>query len=621
MRSINDAPASEKTQEKSSNDAPPDGGSAAWIAVSPSEISWIGSTQVCLLFFTGTPAGWLSDIGYFRHVLATGSVLQVLGIFCAAQATKYWQVLISQGICVGLGNGLVFCPTLAVVSTYFDRRKSLAIGIGMAGSSTGGLIFPSMVRQLLPQIGFSWTMRSIGFLQLATLCIVNALMRTRIPPAKAKRVVDREAFKDPVYSFYAASMFFNLLGVYFAFYYIASFAHSNLPDTFTYEKSLDLLLILNGVGLVGRIVPNYLADRYTGAINMLLPMSTLCGILCLSWTAVGSASGMYAWTCIYAIAAAAVQSMTPAALAGLTENLQLVGIRAYRIYSAVALTFYSATAYRRLTSFAKAHLRLYFASKIMSLYNQLVLFGDSMFEFSIDAQNGYSFHAALQALVVRRLDVINRGFAGYTTRNALELLPKIIPPPSPSTPRIEYLAILFGPNDVILPLPTTSQHIPVEEYQDNLRKIVTHPNITAHNPKIFLVAPPPLNEIKTAQSDLAKGHPQAIREAAVAQKYSEAVRKVAQAVPEVILIDLFKAITDAANAATLDFNSNEPPLGHPGGRAGALETLIPDGLHLGGEGYKVLYDLLQPHIGPLSDTEEGWVFPDWRILNPGDNLS
>ncbi|EXA31434.1 hypothetical protein NW760_014592 [Fusarium oxysporum] len=256
-----------------------------------------------------------------------------------------------------------------------------------------------------------------------------------------------------------------------------------------------------------------------------------------------------------------------------------------------------------------------------SLYNQIVLFGDSLFELGIDVQSGYSFHAALQALVIRRLDVINRGFSGYTTRNALELLYKIIPPPSPSSPRIEYLAILFGPNDAILPLPTTSQHIPVEEYQDNLRKIVTHPNVTAHNPKILLVVPPPLNEIKTAQSDLKKGHPQAIRKAAISQKYSEAVRKVAQAVPEVVLIDLFTAITDAANAATPGFNSNEFPLGHPGGRVGALETLIPDGLHLGGEGYKILYDLLQPHIGPFPDTDEGWVFPDWRILNPGDTLS
>ena len=45
---------------------------------------------------------------------------------------------------------------------------------------------------------------------------------------------------------------------------------------------------------------------------------------------------MYAWTCIYAVTAAAVQSMTPAALAGLTENLQLVGVRVGMVFTIVS---------------------------------------------------------------------------------------------------------------------------------------------------------------------------------------------------------------------------------------------------------------------------------------------
>lgn len=43
------------------------------------------------------------------------------------------------------------------------------------------------------------------------------------------------------------------------------------------------------------------------------------------------------------------------------------------------------------------------------------------------------------AVCVRGLDVVNRGFSGYNTKNALELLPQIFLPPSPTNPRIEYL--------------------------------------------------------------------------------------------------------------------------------------------------------------------------------------
>ncbi|KAJ9150365.1 MFS general substrate transporter [Pleurostoma richardsiae] len=302
--------------------------------ISPSAISWIGSIQVFLLFFVGTPAGWLSDGGHFRPVLLVGSLLQVVGLFCAAQATEFWQLLLAQGLCMGLGNGLVFCPSLAVVSTYFRRRKSLAIGIGMAGSASGGLIFPSMVRQLLPRVGFPWTMRAIACVQLASLAIVNLLMRPRLPPSKGKPVIDPSAFRDPVYCLYAASMFFNFFGVYFAFWYIASFARTEIHgQSFSYEESLNLLLILNGVGLVGRVLPNYISDRKAGPINTLLPMSTISGILCLCWIAVENRAGMYSWTVVYAITAAAVQSMSPAALSSLTEDLRLVGVRTGMVFT------------------------------------------------------------------------------------------------------------------------------------------------------------------------------------------------------------------------------------------------------------------------------------------------
>ena len=137
---------------------------------SPADISWIGSFQIFLLFFIGTASGRLTDAGYFPQVLFVGSVLQVLGTFTSSAADgSYWQLFLAQGVCMGLGNGCLFCPSIAIVSTYFSKKRNLAMGIAAMGSATGGLIFPSMARQLLPTVGFAWTMRAIGFVQLATL--------------------------------------------------------------------------------------------------------------------------------------------------------------------------------------------------------------------------------------------------------------------------------------------------------------------------------------------------------------------------------------------------------------------------------------------------------------------
>ncbi|KAK1660048.1 SGNH hydrolase-type esterase domain-containing protein [Colletotrichum godetiae] len=253
----------------------------------------------------------------------------------------------------------------------------------------------------------------------------------------------------------------------------------------------------------------------------------------------------------------------------------------------------------------------------MPLYSQVVLFGDSLFQLSSTPQDGFSFQAALQDHCMRRLDVINRGFSGYNTTDALGVLPDLFPPPSATTPKIDYILVLLGANDACLPIPTNSQQVPLEQYKQNLRDILTHPTIRAHNPKILLVSPPPLDEIRMLERDLEKGHGQASRSAAVSKTYSDAALSIAAEVPGVVPIDLHEAVMRRAESMTIGSSRSSLPLGHPGGERGGLEVLIPDGLHLGGEGYRVLFELVKPHIGPFDQSREDYRYPDWKILNPG----
>ena len=203
----------------------------------PSNVSWIGSIQIFLLFFIGTFSGRATDYGLFRVTVITGSFFHLLGIFMTSLSTKYWQLVLAQGICGGLGNGLVFCPSLAVLSTYFTKNRSLAIAIAASGSSSGGLIYPVLVQQLLPKIGFPWTVRILGFVMLGLQAIYLALMKTRIPPRKSGPLVEWRAFKTPSYTLFAVGellflhkvdfglimlgMFLVFWGLYFAIYYVS----------------------------------------------------------------------------------------------------------------------------------------------------------------------------------------------------------------------------------------------------------------------------------------------------------------------------------------------------------------------------------------------------------------
>lgn len=180
---------------------------ATTLDLPPSTISWIGSIQVFLLFFIGAFTGRLTDAGYFRPILLLGSLFQLLGIFATSFATTYWQLFLAQGVCLGLGNGCLFCPAVSTVSTYFSTKRGLAIGISACGSATGGLIFPAMARQLLPTVGFGWTVRAIGFVQAFGLVVANWVLRTRVPPRKTGTLVDWAVFEELEYTFYAAGSF------------------------------------------------------------------------------------------------------------------------------------------------------------------------------------------------------------------------------------------------------------------------------------------------------------------------------------------------------------------------------------------------------------------------------
>lgn len=171
------------------------------------EISFIGSITVFLLFGLGAFTGRLADAGLFRHVFLFGSVMQMVGIFCTSLCTTYWQFMLAQGVCIGVGNGCVFCPALALISTYFHRKRGIALGIAACGSVLGGLIFPVMARQLLPRVGFPWTVRAIGFAQMAGAIVANVLSRPRIRPRRSGPIVDLGAFREMEYTFYAMASF------------------------------------------------------------------------------------------------------------------------------------------------------------------------------------------------------------------------------------------------------------------------------------------------------------------------------------------------------------------------------------------------------------------------------
>jgi hypothetical protein len=114
----------------------------------PSDISWVGSIHIFLLFSIGTVSGRASDAGYFKQAFAAGLLMQLIGLFMTSLSKTYWQLFLAQGICTGIGNDLLFCPSLAVLTTYFLKRRAIAVGIAAWRTDAGGVVFPPTAQHL-----------------------------------------------------------------------------------------------------------------------------------------------------------------------------------------------------------------------------------------------------------------------------------------------------------------------------------------------------------------------------------------------------------------------------------------------------------------------------------------
>ncbi|KAF2724214.1 MFS monocarboxylate transporter-like protein [Polychaeton citri CBS 116435] len=292
--------------------------------IDPSTVSWIGSIQVFLLFFVGTFSGRANDAGLFRPVFITGNVLQLIGIFATSASTKLYQLFLAQALCIGLGNGLQFCPAMSLLSTYFARKRNFAIGIAALGSCTGGIVFPVVIQQLLPRIGFPWAIRVCGFIMVATSAVSIAILKPRLPPRKSGPLVELSAFKELPYSLYCLGMFFNFWGIYYAFYYVGSYGRNVLG--ISYQDSINLLLTMVAVGFFFRAIPNYYADTF-GPLNMIIPFAFVCGIMMFGWIGVKSRASLFVFASIYGCGSAGMQGLFVATLSSLTTDLSKAGIR------------------------------------------------------------------------------------------------------------------------------------------------------------------------------------------------------------------------------------------------------------------------------------------------------
>ncbi|KLO19242.1 MFS general substrate transporter [Schizopora paradoxa] len=274
---------------------------------SPSRIAWIGSLQYSLIFMPGILAGRLFDAGHFRLCLWISTILFLAANFLIAECKTYWQIILCQGIALGLGSGIVYVPCVAVVSQYFNKKRPIAFSVTAIGVSVGGIIFPIMFRNLLPSVGFKWAVRSMAFVNVAMFIIAHFTMFPRLPPSAMRGWIELDDFRQLQFTFFVICTVIAFFGLYTMLTFLSV---SSLLIGFTESLAFYVVSIANATSAVGRMAGGVLAVKY-GPVNILIFFTTIAAVCTYIWPFVSTKAGFIVLTCFYGISSGAFVGLFP----------------------------------------------------------------------------------------------------------------------------------------------------------------------------------------------------------------------------------------------------------------------------------------------------------------------
>ena len=212
-----------------------------------------------------------------RTTMLIGVFFETLSLIGASFTKRTWQLFLSQGVCFGWGIGFLFVGTVGVIPQWFDRRRSLANGIGAGGSGIFGMTYSLAANAMIQSIGLSWTFRILGILSFIVNFICAQLVKDRNKALGATQLAfDYRLFKRVEFLLLLGWGFFSMLGYIILLFSLPDYA-SSIGLTAKQGSIIGALLNL-GQGL-GRPLVGIFSDS-VGRINIAGLLTFIAGLLC-----------------------------------------------------------------------------------------------------------------------------------------------------------------------------------------------------------------------------------------------------------------------------------------------------------------------------------------------------
>jgi MFS family permease len=168
------------------------------------------SLAMALHFLLGSVVGPATDRHGPRILLLVGAVVMSAGLLFTAMAPTLWIAGVTYGVGTGVGTACAYVPMISAVAGWFERRRSIALGIAVAGVGVGTLAITPVAARLVSQHGVRMTCAIFG---LATVLVlpVCALAAHRPPlPEHLTPAVPVHVLQPPSFArLYAAAAGFT----------------------------------------------------------------------------------------------------------------------------------------------------------------------------------------------------------------------------------------------------------------------------------------------------------------------------------------------------------------------------------------------------------------------------
>ena len=136
-----------------------------------------------IYFVLGVFTGRLGDRYGPRRVLVAGAVALGAGLWATSAAQQLWVAMVTYVLGVGIGVACAYVPMVSVVGGWFERHRTAALGVAVAGIGLGQLVGALTAEWLVELSGWRDTFRVLAV--VATALLLLAAIGARRPPNAA----------------------------------------------------------------------------------------------------------------------------------------------------------------------------------------------------------------------------------------------------------------------------------------------------------------------------------------------------------------------------------------------------------------------------------------------------